>query len=158
MKYLLTLTLSLFLSLFFLSFSAFSLELTLSQGTVKPTPIAISNLYAADSSLNKLGENISSVISDNLERSGLFISIDKKAFIQTTTTHTQEAKARAMQKTRQAQAETETKARQKRHGQGRSKQGQGRSRGKGKPKQKQKQRPWHDVSDNCCVVDQKGSV
>ena len=58
------------------------LKLTLSQGTVKPTPIAITNLYSADSSLEKLGENISSVVSDNLERSGLFISLDKKAFIQ----------------------------------------------------------------------------
>ena len=59
-----------------------ALELTLSQGTVKPTPIAITNLHSANSSLEKLGENISSVVSDNLERSGLFISIDKKAFIQ----------------------------------------------------------------------------
>ena len=76
MKYILTI-------LFFLIFiEANALELTLSQGTVKPTPIAITNLYAADSSLEKLGENISSVVSDNLERSGLFISIDKKAFIQ----------------------------------------------------------------------------
>ena len=31
----------------------------------------------------KIGKNISDVISDNLERSGLFIPIDKKAFIQT---------------------------------------------------------------------------
>jgi TolB protein len=76
MKYLLILTLSL------LSFGVHSLELTLSQGTVKPTPIAITNLYSTNSSLEKLGENISSVVSDNLERSGLFISIDKKAFIQ----------------------------------------------------------------------------
>ena len=76
MKYLLILTFSL------LSTSVHTLELTLSQGTVKPTPIAISNLYSSDSTLGKLGENISSVVSDNLERSGLFISIDKKAFIQ----------------------------------------------------------------------------
>ena len=76
MKYILTI-------FFFLIFiKANALELTLSQGTVKPTPIAITNLYAADSSLEKIGENISSVVSDNLERSGLFISIDKKAFIQ----------------------------------------------------------------------------
>ena len=60
-----------------------SLEITLNQGTVKPTPIAITDLYSTDTSLSKLGENISSVVSDNLERSGLFISIDKKAFIQT---------------------------------------------------------------------------
>ena len=68
--------------LYLISLNAYSLELTLSQGTVKPTPIAITNIYATDSSLNKLGENISSVVSDNLERSGLFISIDKKSFIQ----------------------------------------------------------------------------
>tara|TARA_Y100000768_G_scaffold326948_1_gene264455 strand:- start:374 stop:1687 length:1314 start_codon:yes stop_codon:yes gene_type:complete len=65
-----------------ISLNVKGLELTLSQGTVKPTPIAITNLYSNDASLNKLGENISTVISDNLERSGLFISIDKKAFIQ----------------------------------------------------------------------------
>ena len=65
-----------------ISLNVKGLELTLSQGTVKPTPIAITNLYSNDASLDKLGENISTVISDNLERSGLFISIDKKAFIQ----------------------------------------------------------------------------
>ena len=42
-----------------------ALELTLSQGTVKPTPIAITNIYSSGPSLEKLGENISSVISDN---------------------------------------------------------------------------------------------
>ena len=61
-----------------------SLELTLSQGTVKPTPIAVTNLFSNNTSLDKLGKNISSVISDNLERSGLFIPIDQKAFIQST--------------------------------------------------------------------------
>ncbi len=68
--------------LFFISKQSFSLEVTLTQGSVKPTPIAISNFYANNSSDEKLGKNISSVISDNLERSGLFISIDNKAFIQ----------------------------------------------------------------------------
>ena len=51
-----------------ISIKANALELTLSQGTVKPTPIAITTIYSSDSSLEKLGENISSVISDNLER------------------------------------------------------------------------------------------
>ncbi len=55
-----------------------ALELTLSQGTVKPTPIAITNLFSTDSSLEKLGENISSVVSDNLERSGLLFRLIKK--------------------------------------------------------------------------------
>ena len=65
-----------------IAFKAQSLELVLNQGTVKPTPIAVTNLFSNNSSLDKLGKNISSVISDNLERSGLFIPIDKKAFIQ----------------------------------------------------------------------------
>ena len=63
---------------------AFTLELTLTQGTVKPTPIAITNLFSSNESLMSVGKNISSVISDNLERSGLFIPVDQKAFIQST--------------------------------------------------------------------------
>ena len=69
--------------LFFLvSLKVNSLELTLNQGTVKPTPIAVTEMFSSNNELNKLGKNISSVISDNLERSGLFIPIDQKAFIQ----------------------------------------------------------------------------
>ena len=55
MKYIITILFCL------ISIKASTLELTLSQGTVKPTPIAITNLYSTDSSLEKLGENISSV-------------------------------------------------------------------------------------------------
>ena len=69
---------------FLLSFKVSSLEITLNQGTVKPTPIAITNLFSDNNSLDKLGKNISIVISDNLERSGLFIPIDQQAFIQST--------------------------------------------------------------------------
>ena len=65
-----------------ISLKIHSLELTLSQGTVKPTPIAVTSLFSNNTTLDKLGKNISSVISDNLERSGLFIPIDSKAFIQ----------------------------------------------------------------------------
>ncbi len=59
-----------------------SLEVTLTQGSVKPTPIAVTNMYSTNSNLEKIGKNISNVISDNLERSGLFTPLDKKAFIQ----------------------------------------------------------------------------
>ena len=76
MKYLLSILFSL------ITFNVYSLELTLSQGTVKPTPIAVTDLFSTNTDLEKTGENISSVISDNLERSGLFIPINKKAFIQ----------------------------------------------------------------------------
>ena len=64
------------------SFNLKALEITLTQGTVKPTPIAITDLNATKNDAIKIGKNIAMVISDNLERSGLFIPIDKKAFIQ----------------------------------------------------------------------------
>ena len=70
------------LILFFLSFKSFGLEVTLTQGSVKPTPIAITELYSNNNNASKIGKNISQVISDNLERSGLFNPIDKKAFTQ----------------------------------------------------------------------------
>ena len=66
----------------FFSYKVFSLEVTLTQGTVKPTPIAITNFYSSDNNSIKIGKNISKVISDNLERSGLFDPIDNKSFIQ----------------------------------------------------------------------------
>ena len=78
MKYITLILLSL------ITFQTSALELTLNQGTVKPTPIAVTSLFSNNSSLDKLGKNISSVISDNLERSGLFIPIDQNAFIQST--------------------------------------------------------------------------
>ena len=55
---------------FLISFNALSLEVTLTQGTIKPTPIAITNFYSNDNKTKKIGKNISMVISDNLERSG----------------------------------------------------------------------------------------
>ena len=70
------------LIIFFINFKSLSLEVTLTQGTIKPTPIAVTNFYSNDNKEQKIGKNISIVISDNLERSGLFIPIDKKAFIQ----------------------------------------------------------------------------
>ncbi len=66
----------------FSSLRVYSLEVTLTQGSVKPTPIAVTELYSRNSQLLKVGKNISTVISDNLERSGLFLPIDKRSFIQ----------------------------------------------------------------------------
>ena len=48
-----------FLLLLIYSFKTFSLELTISQGTIKPTPIAITDLYAINNSTTKIGKNIS---------------------------------------------------------------------------------------------------
>ena len=58
-------------------FKVNALEVTLTQGSIKPTPIAITDLFSANNSALKIGKNISGVISDNLERSGLFMPIDK---------------------------------------------------------------------------------
>ena len=71
-----------FIFIIIFSFRCYSLEVTLTQGTIETTPIAITDLYAINSDISKIGKNISTVISNNLERSGLFIPIDKKAFIQ----------------------------------------------------------------------------
>ena len=56
----------------FLSFKVYPLEVTLTQGSVKPTPIAVTELYPKNPQLTKVGKNISTVISDNLERSDFF--------------------------------------------------------------------------------------
>ncbi len=71
-----------FLITFFFSLNLCSLEVTLTEGSVKPTPIAVTSFYSSNLNLEKVGKNISSVISDNLERSGLFLSLNKKSFIQ----------------------------------------------------------------------------
>ena len=67
-------------SLFFSN--ANSLEVTITQGSIEPSPIAITDFYSNDNKNIKIGKNISTVISDNLERSGLFIPKDKDSFIQ----------------------------------------------------------------------------
>ena len=72
----------LFLIILIYGIEALSLEVTINQGIIKPTPIAITEMYAINNDTSKIGKNISMVISDNLERSGLFLPIDKKVFIQ----------------------------------------------------------------------------
>ena len=63
--------------------SAFSeLRNDITQGTIKPMPVAISDLVGAKSEEKRIGKDISRIISADLERSGLFKAIDKKAFIQ----------------------------------------------------------------------------
>ncbi|MBI29537.1 MAG: Protein TolB [Alphaproteobacteria bacterium MarineAlpha5_Bin11] len=58
------------------------LEIGISQGSVKPTPIAITEFYSNNLNAVKVGRDISEVISNNLERSGLFIPLIKESFIQ----------------------------------------------------------------------------
>ncbi len=56
---------------------------TITQGTFKPRPIAINTFYASDPDLGKLARDIPGIISENLEKSGLFRPINSNAFVQT---------------------------------------------------------------------------
>jgi len=71
-----------FLFIVLFTFEAFTLEVTLTEGKVKPTPIAITDFFSYDLNLQNVGKNISTIISENLQRSGLFSPLDKRAFIQ----------------------------------------------------------------------------
>ena len=70
------------LLLFYFKANAEELEITISQGNIKPTPIAVTDFFSQDLKSAKIGKEISLVISNNLERSGLFIPKDKNTFIQ----------------------------------------------------------------------------
>src|SRR5262249_16744632 len=77
-------TLAVFLLLVFAAAAAHAdLRIDITQGTVQPMPIAIAELYGQQPNDAQPGANIAGVISADLERSGLFKPIDKKAFIQT---------------------------------------------------------------------------
>ena len=58
------------------------LRIDITRGTVKPLPIAITNFFGSKAQEQQFGRDIAKVISANLERSGLFQPISKKAFIQ----------------------------------------------------------------------------
>ena len=58
------------------------LNVNIEDGFVKPLPIAITDLYGQLPEESKLGADIAGVIAANLERSGLFRPVDKRAFIQ----------------------------------------------------------------------------
>ncbi|MAF94788.1 MAG: Tol-Pal system beta propeller repeat protein TolB [Rhodospirillaceae bacterium] len=59
------------------------LRIDITQGTVEPLPIAITDFVGSTASEIQYGRDVSRVIAGDLERSGLFRPIDKRAFIQT---------------------------------------------------------------------------
>ncbi len=59
------------------------LRIDITQGTVQPLPIAVVDFYGQQPTDAQSGANIAGVVAADLERSGLFKPIDKKAFIQT---------------------------------------------------------------------------
>jgi len=58
------------------------LRIDITQGTVTPMPIAVTDMTGVSSDEKRFGRDISRLISSDLERSGLFKGIDRKAFIQ----------------------------------------------------------------------------
>jgi TolB protein len=59
-----------------------ALELDITEGVLEPLPIAVSEFYGATPSAAERGRAIADVVSADLERSGLFRPIDRRAFIQ----------------------------------------------------------------------------
>ena len=57
-------------------------EIVITQGNIKPVPIAVSDFDADNPQALKLGQDVARVIRANLERSGLFAPADPKAHIQ----------------------------------------------------------------------------
>ncbi|MEO0393613.1 MAG: Tol-Pal system beta propeller repeat protein TolB, partial [Pseudomonadota bacterium] len=60
------------------------LEIDITQGVVEPLPIAVTEFSGTSANDQRVGREIADVISQNLQRSGLFRPINKDAFIQTT--------------------------------------------------------------------------
>lgn len=58
------------------------LQIDITKGNVNPLPVAIHDLVSEDGETEGIGNDITRIISTDLERSGLFKPIDKRAFIQ----------------------------------------------------------------------------
>lgn len=58
------------------------LTVDITRGFVEPLPIAVSDFYALDGQAAGTGGDLARVVTANLERSGLFRPIDRRAFIQ----------------------------------------------------------------------------
>ena len=80
------------LLLFSLNQAKALIEVDITRGNLNPLPVAVSPLFSEDETnkkindkirINNLGEEISTVIENNLRATGLFNPLDKKAFLQT---------------------------------------------------------------------------
>jgi TolB protein len=58
------------------------LQVDITRGNLQPLPIAITDFYGQGQKEQEAGRDIASVISADLERSGLFKPVDKRAFLQ----------------------------------------------------------------------------
>jgi len=74
-----------FAALMSLSTAYAQLEIDITKGNIDPTPIAIPSFLGTDAQTRNLGAQISEVIRADLERSGLFKSLDPASFLETQT-------------------------------------------------------------------------
>lgn len=58
------------------------LQIDITRGTVEPIPIAITDFHSPTGDAADVGRRIAAVVKNDLDRSGLFRSIDQRAFIQ----------------------------------------------------------------------------
>jgi TolB protein len=54
------------------------------EGTVEPVPVAVTNFFATEPEFRDIAQNIPQLISANLKRTGLFEPVNPRAFIQST--------------------------------------------------------------------------
>ena len=76
-----------FFYLFIITNASALIEIDITEGNREPLPIAVTNFFYAEDAIKDLDQisiDVSKVISADLERSGLFKSIDQQAFIQKT--------------------------------------------------------------------------
>ena len=57
------------------------LRVEITEGQVAPTPIAIAEFTGLDGNVTEVGRQLTQIISDDLESSGLFRPVDSAAFI-----------------------------------------------------------------------------
>ena len=58
------------------------LRIDITRGIVEPIPVAVTDFFGDETEQSQIGRDVSGVIAANLERSGLFRPVDKRAFIQ----------------------------------------------------------------------------
>ena len=67
----------------FFAFNSYgALEVTIAQGKVEPTPIAITQVFGGDADTSRYGNTIRQIISNNLTNSGLFYTVNEDLYIQ----------------------------------------------------------------------------
>lgn len=59
------------------------LRIDITQANPQPMPIAITTFFGANPNENQIGANVAKVVSDDLQRSGLFRPLDPRSFVQT---------------------------------------------------------------------------